>query len=76
MNAFPNMLKYKSDCVGFINLGPSGTGFYAKAWPKSLKTIGQRGGPATDRKARPKKSNVLSLATSAHLSDRSARFGL
>ena len=44
--------------------------------PKSLKIIGQKGILVTDRKVWPKKNNARSLTTSAHLSDRSARFEL
>ena len=44
--------------------------------PKSLKTTGQKGGPVTDQKVWAKKNSARSSTTSAHLSDRSARFGL
>ena len=40
------------------------------------KTTSQKGGPVTDWKVWPKKNNAHSLTTSAHLSDRSTRFGL
>ena len=42
--------------------------------PKSL-TTGQKGDPITDRKVWPRRSSAR-LSTPAHLSDRSARFGL
>ena len=40
------------------------------------RTTGRKGGPVTDRKVWSKRNNARSLTTSAHLSDRSARFGL
>ena len=39
------------------------------------KTIGQKGSHVTDRKVWPKRNNAHSSAASAHLSDRSVRFG-
>ena len=68
--------KHSSCVVGFINPGSLRTGFRTKARSKSLNTTGQRNGPATNWKVGPKKSNTRSSATSAHLSDRSSRFGL
>ena len=56
-------------------LGPSGQ--YTTHGPaQGSKTTGQKSGPVTDRKVWPKGNNARSSTTSAHLSDRSARFGL
>ena len=56
--------------------GPSGTGFRAKARPKSLNTIGQKDGLVADQKVWTKRSGARSSTPSAHHSDRSTRFGL
>ena len=40
------------------------------------KTTGQKGGPVTNQKVWLRRNNAFSSTTSAHLSDRSAHFGL
>ena len=79
MASFSNPYKtYAKDklSIGFINPGSLRDRLPRQSSTRESKNNRAKCGPATDRKVWPKKSNARSSTTSAHLSDRSARFGL